>query len=135
MIVSWTPSILHLLFLFFFGMEQKEETMEEWEEIEQFEEMFEATGDIANMDEQWFETTGDFTKKLNRLRSQINTLTQMESNPVKGQILNRIKQKELLLQSKTDLKKFASRIRLDPKDLVDFRVSSKKMDDSYLLLI
>jgi RIO kinase 1 len=109
-------------------------------------------------DDQWFETNGDLTKKFNRMRQQVATLTTESSTAmsVKGQILNRIEdQKKLQVSNskvaapsapvtaskQTDIddvnmlnQRYAARIKLDANDLFNFKVSSKKEDDGKYLI-
>jgi RIO kinase 1 len=97
-------------------------------------------------DDQWFETNGDLTKKFNRMRNQIITLTGIKTDhkmSLKGQILNRMaNQKNLTLPKLSDSIqiqndenhiKFTSRIKLDANDLFNYKVSSKKEDDGKYL--
>lgn len=116
-------------------------------ETEFFSEGDEYTHTDIAYDDQWFETNGDLTKKFNRMKNQVNTLTNasaqggVECMSVKGQILARISkakssQVEVIGQintSQTQPTKFNVNT-LDASQLFNFKVSSKKEDDSAYLL-
>jgi hypothetical protein len=46
-----------------------------------------------DIDNEWDASGGDFTKKYNRMKSQISVLNGTSSQPLKGQILHQIDQK------------------------------------------
>lgn len=82
-------------------------------------------------DDQWFDTTLDLTKKFNRMRAQVDTLTlTQEPTPLKGQILSRMHKQSTQPQPvELDVQKYAARIN----GLFNYKVSSKKEDDAKYL--
>ncbi|KAI8898984.1 hypothetical protein BC833DRAFT_587615 [Globomyces pollinis-pini] len=73
--------------------------VEFWDEEYDSELEYELQSEKVTMDiEEWDACNGDFTKKYNRMRSQLSTLSQSQvtndTKQVKGQILNYIKQRQ-----------------------------------------
>ena len=86
--------------------------------------------DTIHLDDEWDETDGDFTKKYNRMKSQINTLTQQNSTEqqgIKGQILTHMKQSTVAKQDELTVK-FSSRIQ----SVELFKTGHKKGEDRFV---
>jgi RIO kinase 1 len=84
--------------------------------------------DSLTLDDEWDETDGDFTKRYNRMKAQINVLTQQqnptEATAVKGQILNQLKQRIVAKEDELSTK-FGNRI-----NVVDlFKAGHRKVED------
>ncbi|KAJ3327454.1 hypothetical protein HDU91_004384 [Kappamyces sp. JEL0680] len=80
---------------------------QEWDSAEE-DEGFE-------LNDEWDATGGDFTKKYNRMKSQMETLTNAGSAPVKGQILSTLeKNRRLKHESSTKGKKDSANAAVPP---------------------